>query len=96
MKDINNLKNWTEIAKGLYWFPIMKDIWYEIHIKKLPNEGNLLDAAADVYEVGDWTELATGKQFFERSKLNEEQDCDLEQCLDFAACDYEISKKVGV
>lgn len=66
---IRELKNWTEITKGLYRYVVGASVCYEIHIMFHAKDTDILTANASLYIVGDWTNLNNGSQHFERELL---------------------------
>lgn len=69
MKD---LKNWTEVMRGLYRYVIAAKVCYELHILHWDFETDILTAKASVYLVGNWTQ-SNGNSFFEREPILTEQ-----------------------
>lgn len=51
MKD---LKNWTEVTKGLYRYVIAANVCYELHILHWDFDTDILTAKASVFLAGDW------------------------------------------
>lgn len=80
----DELKNWTEITKGLYRYVIAANACYELHILYHSHETNLLTAKASLFVVGDWS--SENGSFFERECLLAEQP--VFECLAAAAKDY--------
>lgn len=66
MKD---LKNWTEITKGIYRYVISDDCCYEIHIMYHAKDTDILTANASLYIVGDWYTTKSDSSYFERELL---------------------------
>lgn len=66
---IRELKNWTEITKGLYRYVVAASVCYEIHIMYHATGTDILTANASLYIVGDWTNLEDTSRFFERKLL---------------------------
>lgn len=66
---IRELKNWTEITKGLYRYVVSANTCYEIHIMFHAKDTDILTANASLYIVGDWTNLSNGSQHFARELL---------------------------
>lgn len=62
------LKNWTEITKGLYRYVIAPGCCYEIHVMYHAKNTDILTANANLYIVGDW-KSGDGSNFFEREHL---------------------------
>ena len=52
---MNDLKNWTEVTKGLYRYVVAAGCCYEIHIMYHAKETDILTANVSLYIVGDWT-----------------------------------------
>ena len=69
MKD---LKNWTEVTKGLYRYVIAANVCYELHILHWDFDTDILTAKASVFLAGDWRQT-NGNSFFEREAILEEQ-----------------------
>lgn len=65
---ITDIKNWTEVTRGLYRYVIAAKAAYEIHVMYLEDGMNLLDAPAQLFIVGEWYEKEKGS-FFERENL---------------------------
>lgn len=66
---MNDIKNWTEITKGLYRYVVAASCCYEIHIKYHVKDTDILTANASLYIVGDWTSVKDKSTFFERELL---------------------------
>lgn len=66
---MNDIKNWTEIAKGLYRYVVAASCCYEIHIMHHVKDTDILTANASLYIVGDWTSVKDKSKFFERELL---------------------------
>lgn len=66
---IRELKNWTEITKGLYRYVVGTSVCYEIHIMYHDKDTDILTANASLYIVGDWTTAKDNSKFFERKLL---------------------------
>lgn len=81
MKD---LKNWTEVTRGLYRYVIATKVCYELHILHWDYETDILTAKASVYLVGNWTQ-SNGNSFFEREPILTEQP--VFECLEAAEKD---------
>ena len=62
---MKNLKNWTEVTRGLYRYVIAAKVCYELHILHWDFETDILTAKASVYLVGNWAQ-SNGNSFFER------------------------------
>lgn len=65
-----NLKDWKEVTKGIYRYVISANAAYEIHIKYLDMDTDILSANASLYIVGDWRSN-DGKNTRERECLLE-------------------------
>lgn len=65
---MRDLKNWTEVTKGLYRYVISAGCCYEIHIMYHAKDTDILTANASLYIVGDWCS-SNGSYFFERELL---------------------------
>ena len=83
---IRELKNWTEITKGLYRYVVAASVCYEIHIMYHATGTDILTANASLYIVGDWTNLEDKLRFFERKLL---LNGSVMACLEKAAEDEE-------
>ena len=81
MKD---LKNWTEVTRGLYRYVIAAKVCYELHILHWDFETDILTAKASVYLVGNWVQ-SNGNSFFEREPILTEQT--VFECLEAAEKD---------
>ena len=66
---MRDLKNWTEVTKGLYRYVISDDCCYEIHIMHHAKDTDILTANASLYIVGDWTTANGYCSYFERELL---------------------------
>ena len=66
---MRDLKNWTEVTKGLYRYAISDDCCYEIHIMYHAKDTDILTANASLYIVGDWTTANGYCSYFERELL---------------------------
>lgn len=65
---MNNLENWTEVAKGLYRYVIASRCCYEIIITFHDHKTDILSANAELYVVDDFT-ATDGSKFFAREHL---------------------------
>ena len=68
---MTDLKNWTEVTKGLYRYVLAANAAYEIHILYHLSDTDILVAKASLFVVGDW--YSNGNNFFERECLLSEQ-----------------------
>jgi hypothetical protein len=66
---MNDIKNWTEITKGLYRYVVAASCCYEIYIMHHVKDTDILTANASLYIVGDWTSVKDKSTFFERELL---------------------------
>ena len=66
---MRDLKNWTELTKGLYRYVIAAGCCYEIHIMYHAKDTDILTANASLYIVGDWTTANGYCSYFERELL---------------------------
>lgn len=66
---IRELKNWTEITKGIYRYVVGNSICYEIHIMYHAKDTDILTANASLYIVGNWFRPISCANFFERKLL---------------------------
>jgi len=82
---MKELKNWTEIGRGIYRYVIAAKAAYEIHILYHGSGTDILTAKASLYIVGDWTGKS-GPSFFERECLLTEQP--VFECILKAIADY--------
>jgi hypothetical protein len=69
---VENLKNWTEVTKGLYRYVISANLCYELHILYHSKDTDILTAKASIFIAGDWNSRNSGN-FFERECLLSEQ-----------------------
>ena len=53
---IDDIKNWKEVARGIYRYVISAGVAYEIHILYWIHNTDLLDANAKLFIVGEWYE----------------------------------------
>lgn len=84
---MNELKNWSEVTKGLYRYIVGANVCYEIHILYDSYRGDILDAKASLFLVGIWREDGREqKNYFERACLLAGQS--VFQCLHEAEKDY--------
>lgn len=81
---MKELKNWTEVTRGLYRYVIGAKVCYEIHILYHAKETDILTAKANLYIVGEWLDKDRNS-FFERECLLSEQP--LFNCLEEAEKD---------
>ena len=86
VSEIKDLKNWTEVTKGLYRYVIGTNVAYEIHILYWSHDTDILTAKASLFLVGDWTKNIHGVTFTERECLMNEQP--VIHCLGKAVEDY--------
>lgn len=86
MKD---LRNWTEVTKGLYRYITEADECYEIHVLCWYYRTDILSAEANAYFVGNWRTNVGG--LFERELLATGS---VSACIDAAMkdCVWEASK----
>lgn len=68
---MGDLKNWTEITKGLYRYVIAANVCYELHILYWGHATDISTAKASAYLVGEWIEK--GQTIFEREPILLEQ-----------------------
>lgn len=87
---MNDIKNWTEITKGLYRYVVAASCCYEIHIMHHVKDTDILTANASLYIVGDWTSVKDKSTFFERELL---LDGPLLACLEKAVEDKKEMQK---
>lgn len=69
---MNDLKNWTEVTKGLYRYVIGANVCYELHILYWDHGTDILTAKASACLVGEWIER-DGRSVFEREPILLEQ-----------------------
>lgn len=81
---INDLKNWTEVTKGLYRYVIGANACYEIYILYWSSGTDILTAKASLYLVGDWRQ-GNRNSFFERERLLDSKP--VFECLEAAVKD---------
>ena len=65
---MRDLKNWTEVTKGLYRYVIAAGCCYEIHIMYHAKDTDILSANASLFIVADWY-TNSDHSFFERRLL---------------------------
>ena len=68
-RTIRELRNWTEVTKGLYRYVVAASACYEIHIMYHAKDTDVLTANASLYIVGEWISLENDSKFFERKLL---------------------------
>ena len=66
---MNDLKNWTEVTKGLYRYVISANCCYEIHIMYHAKDTDILTANASLFIAADWYTTNSDCSFFERELL---------------------------
>ena len=66
---MRDLKNWTEVTKGLYRYVISDDCCYEIHIMHHAKDTDILTANASLFIAADWYTTNSDRSFFERRLL---------------------------
>lgn len=81
---MRNLKNWTEVTRGLYRYVIATKCCYELHILHWDFDTDILTAKASVYLVGNWVQ-SDGNSFFEREPILTEHP--VFECLEAAEKD---------
>lgn len=64
---MHELKNWTEVTKGLYHYVIAPGACYEIYILFWDHDSNILSAHCKLYFVGEWR--GSVGSYFEREEL---------------------------
>ena len=82
---MTELKNWTEVTRGLYRYVIAAKVCYEIHILYHEYGTDILTAKASLFLVGCWRGESGG--YFERECLLAEQP--VFECLKMAQKDNE-------
>lgn len=82
---MSELKNWTEVTRGLYRYVVAAKVCYEIHILYHAYGTDILTAKASLYLVGCWNGKSGG--YFERECLLSEQP--VFECLKMAQKDNE-------
>lgn len=85
---MRDLKNWTEVTRGMYRYVINAGACYEIIITHQDEGYDTLTANADLYLVGTWTNNKNNRRFFERESLLSGS---VTECLEKAVEDYEES-----
>lgn len=85
---IKDLKNWTEVTKGLYRYAISTGVCYEIHILLHYTDTDILTAKASLFIAGD--RKKDNENFFERERLLSEQS--VSECLEKAYEDNEANE----
>lgn len=67
-REMIDLTNWTQIHDGIYKYDISEKLHCEIIVMYKKPGMKILDSTADLYLVGDITNVETGnKEGFERS-----------------------------
>lgn len=89
---IANIKNWTEVTKGLYRYVISANVCYELHILHWDFDTDILTAKASVSLVGDWRQ-SNGNSSFEREIILAGRS--VFECLEAAQKDDEINNNIG-
>lgn len=90
---IDDIKNWKEVARGIYRYVISAGVAYEIHILYWIHNTDLLDANAKLFIVGEWYEKEKGS-FFEREELTSRTAVyTVLECLKLAKIDNEENNK---
>lgn len=84
-KNLSDFDYWTAPIKGLYRYCISTGCCYEIHIIRLNEDEDILNAQANLYIVGDW-KTSTGESFFEREILASY--ISVADCIETAVEDY--------
>lgn len=87
-KQMNELKNWSEITRGLYRYVVSANVCYEIHILYHEAGTDILTAKASLFLVGLWRGTCGG--YFERECLLAEHP--VFECLKMAQKDDEENK----
>lgn len=83
---MTDLKNWTEITKGIYRYVLAANACYELHILHWDFGTDIIGAKASIFLIGDWRQ-SNGNSFFERECLLAEQPVFI--CLGAAKKNYE-------
>ena len=86
---MNELKNWTDVTRGLYRYVIAAGVCYEIHIMGWRKDCAVETAHARLYLVGDWVH-SSGVDYFEREGLHEGS---VYSCIKAASQDNEANNK---
>ena len=60
---MRELKNWTEVTRGLYRYVVAAKVCYEIHILYHSHDTDILTAKASLFLVGNWSNT-DGHSFF--------------------------------
>lgn len=84
------IKNWSEFAKGMYRFEISENTFYEIHILHLGKDRDVLDAIANLYFAGEYSET-DGYSYFGRDCLS--SGYTVSECIESAVRDYKENEK---
>lgn len=66
---MNELKNWTEVTKGLYRYVISSNVAYEIHVIYWDHTTDILAANASLFLVGEWYNTKSCRHTTERECL---------------------------
>ena len=53
-EGMRELKNWTEVTRGLYRYVVAAKVCYEIHVIHRKEDTDILAADANLYIVGEW------------------------------------------
>lgn len=87
-KLMKELKNWTEVTKGIYRYVIAANVSYEIHISYWPIQTDILTAKASLFLVGEWQSKNNANGYtLERECLLSEQP--VFECIEAAIKDDE-------
>ncbi len=86
---IFDLRQWTEVTRGLYRYAISPGTCYEIHILYRAKRTDILSANASLYIVWDWH--GNDGDFFERECLLEK--APVMACIGKAIEDYKENIK---
>ena len=81
---ITDIKNWTEVTRGIYRYVIAAKAAYEIHILNWNTQLPIESSRASLCIVGDW--ITSEGNFFDRELLV--KDGSLLHCLFIAEQDY--------
>lgn len=77
MLEVNNLKSWKEVTKGIFKFQVLTNKWYEIHIAQWNRDlVKLGESDAKLFICGEY--LGSQGRFFNRKFMIKGN---LDECL---------------
>ena len=81
---MNDIKNWTEVTRGIYRYAVSPGVCYEIHINYWDHMPELKTANATLFIAGDWRDESNVRFFSRELLLNSEP---VSKCVEFAVMD---------